>query len=258
MSSSVFNTNSYHKPTFTVIIQARMGSTRLPGKALLDLSGKPMLAHVIERSKAISGISSVVLATGSINENRALIDLANSMDIHAFSGSDENVLERFYKAAEVYGGDYIVRITGDNPFMDPEYATYSINTAKIHEPDLCSIINLPLGVAIEIIKRQALITAYENSDKQYQFEHVTPYIKENVNKFHIFREKISYQNPFHDLRLTVDEKKDYQLASIIYRALYQGSIFSLKQIIDYLSQNPDLIQINRDVHQKSMKETSQS
>ena len=143
------------KPAVTVIIQARMQSKRLPGKAMLDLAGKPVIAHVIERAKSIEHVDKVVLATGSAHENQQILDLASSMDIEAFSGSESNVLERYYMASEKYGGEYIVRITGDNPFTDVEYASMIVDIALESKFDLCALANMPLGTAVEVIKKDA-------------------------------------------------------------------------------------------------------
>lgn len=242
--------------TVTAIIQARLDSTRLPNKALLNLAGKPLLAHVIERSKQIIGIDRIILATGNLSTNLPLIQLAESMKIHYFSGSDDNVLERFYKASELFGGDFIVRITGDNPFIDPYYASLTVKNAIITNSDLYSLTDLPLGIAVEIIKKDALVNAYQNSTENYHFEHVTPYIKENPHLFKILRDKSGFINPFPSLRLTVDEENDYQFAKIIYNELNSNDIFSLQDILNYISNNPQIMNINKNVRQRKMTESS--
>jgi spore coat polysaccharide biosynthesis protein SpsF len=250
------NPPSVEKPIVTVIIQARMDSTRLPNKAMLDLAGKPLLAHVIERSKSIKGIHSVVLATGNSTRNSTIIDLAESMDIHTFCGSDDNVLDRYVKAAERFGGDYIVRVTGDNPFTDPLYASHTVQVAISKKADICSPTNLPLGTAVEIIKREALLQAHENSNKPYHFEHVTPYIKENQESFIVVRHDIQYINPFPGLRLTVDEQNDYRLANAIYSQLYKGYIFTLVDVLDLIGRNIHFLDLNKSIHQRTMTDSA--
>ena len=121
--------------TFTVIIQARIGSTRLPGKAMLSLKGKPLIAHVIERAKAIKGVATVVLATGNAVVNKPLIDLAHAMQIDAFSGSDDNVLDRFYRAHEQFGGDYVIRATGEGTADNIATAQGRLMAARAAELD---------------------------------------------------------------------------------------------------------------------------
>ncbi|MCP4130658.1 MAG: hypothetical protein GY754_06715, partial [bacterium] len=105
------------KPVVAAIIQARMGSTRLPGKSLLDLAGYPMLYHVIERTMAIEGVDNVVVATSIEPENKQLVELSDKMGVHSFVGSPENVLERYFFASIEFDCDYIIRVTGDNPFI---------------------------------------------------------------------------------------------------------------------------------------------
>jgi len=240
------------KRPVTAIIQARMESKRLPGKSMLPLAGKPLLHHVIQNTIAIEGISKVVLATSKAKENLPLIELAESLGIGIFVGSPDNVLERYYLASEQFGGDFIVRATGDNPFADPEYAAMAVAIAIESKADLCSISNIPLGTAVEVIKREALVEAFKNSDKPYQFEHVTPYIKKNNELFHIERHSVNFENPFENLRLTVDTPEDYELARILYENLYKDEPLHLKEIIEYLIANPDLNKINGLIQQRPM------
>ena len=238
------------------IIQARMNSSRLPGKSLLDLGGRPLLFHVIERAKAIEGVSHVVLATARGEENVPLINLAGECGIEVFIGSLNNVLERFYLASEEFPGEYVIRITGDNPFTDPEYASTALAISLESGADLCSISNLPLGTAVEIIKKESLDRAYRSGSRPYHFEHVTPYIKEHEDLFRIERHEISLDNPFKNLRLTVDTDDDYRLAKTIYDSLYAGAPFSLMQVIAFLVKNPGLADVNSSVRQRPMTHSS--
>lgn len=236
----------------TAIIQARMDSKRLPGKSMLDLAGKPLLAHVIDRTRMIEGVKTVVLATCIGKENMPIIKLAQSMGIEVFVGSVDNVLERYYLAAEEYGGSYIVRVTGDNPFTDPEYASTAVEIIQESGADLCSIPNLPLGCGVEIIKRDSLAQAYKMSEKPYQREHVTPYIKEHPELFRIERPTVNFKNPFPSLRLTVDIQADYDLAKTIYENLYNEKYFPLIDVISFLQKNPHLVNMNSDIKQRPM------
>ncbi len=236
----------------TAIIQARMQSTRLPQKSLLPLAGKPLLAHVIERAKAISTVNTVVLAIPDDSENDSLVTIAQQSHVAVFRGSMHNVLERFYMAYRRCGGSYIVRITADNPFTDAAYASIVIDTAIKLNADLCAAKNLPLGTGVEVIKAQALERAYTQSTQPHHFEHVTPYIKENPDTFAIHYFDVPLYNPFSKLRLTVDTQDDYTLAKHLYDALYTGTVFSLEDVIKYLEKNPALVSINATVQQKSM------
>ena len=111
---------------------------RLPEKAIMELAGKPMIHHIIENAKAIEAADKVVLATGPVEENKALIDIATSLGIEIFIGSENNVLERYYCASNEFGGDFIIRITADNPLIDHQYASMAVDIAKESDADLCS------------------------------------------------------------------------------------------------------------------------
>lgn len=237
------------KPMVTAIIQARMLSKRLPGKALMLLAGKPILYHVIERTKAIEHVDRVVLATGMGEENVPLIELASAMEIETYAGSPENVLERYYMASEKFGGEYIVRVTGDNPFTDVEYASMIVDIALEAKPDLCALNNLPLGTAVEVIKKEALDQAYEMSNESYHFEHVTPFIKEHPELFSIERPPAKIKKVAGKIRLTVDTPEDYELAGILYNNLYNGVPFPLSEILDYVKEHPEIIKINSRIKQ---------
>lgn len=233
-----------------------MNSNRLPGKALLDLAGKPLLYHVFERILSIRGLDRAVLATCGGAENDPIIRLAGSMGIPVFIGSEDNVLERFFLAAEQFGGDYIMRVTGDNPFTDPGFAEKTIEFTLSTRADLCYFTNLPLGTGVGMSSRSALSEAYRLSTTPYQSEHVTPYIKEHPEKFHIEIRDIELLNPFPKLRLTVDTAEDYRLARILYEKLYRGSPFSIYDTIVFLEKNPGLVEINSNIKQRPMTHSS--
>ncbi|HDP79801.1 MAG TPA: acylneuraminate cytidylyltransferase [Spirochaetes bacterium] len=241
------------KPPVTAIIQARMQSKRLPRKSLMDLGGRPLLSHVIERARAIEGVDRVVVATCDGEENLGIIELAREMNTGVFVGSHDDVLERYCFAAREFGGDYIVRVTGDNPFTDPEYASMAVEIALEARTDLCVIPNLPLGAAVEVIKREALEEACRHGEKPYHREHVTPYIKEHPELFHIEKPAVSFKNPYPEMRLTVDTPEDYEFAQALYRELYRGEIFSLSDVVEYLKKNPGLMDINKQVEQRTMR-----
>jgi len=236
----------------SAIIQARMQSTRLPGKSVLPLAGKPLLYHVIKRAQAIQHITNVVVAIPDDEENNQLADIAQQCNANVFRGPLQNVLERYYLAYKQYNGSYIVRITADNPFTDSYFASVAVEEAIRTHADLCAIKNLPLGTGVEVIASTALEAAYMHSTKPYHFEHVTPYIKENPDIFKLHYFDVAFTNPFPKLRLTVDTQQDYTLASAIYDALYKGSVFTLGDVIAFLEKNPQLVEINASIQQKPM------
>lgn len=238
------------------VIQARVSSTRLSSKALLELAGKPMIVHVIERARAIEGVDSVILATGSGNSNSPLVKIAEQCGITSFCGSEDNVLERFCKAVEKTTCDYIIRITGDNPLTDHVSASEALGHAYCLNADHCSVSGIPLGTGIEIVKYSALLRAFTESSKPYHFEHVTPYIKEHPELFSILKYDSPLENPFPDLRLTVDTAEDFELMKLIYGSLYHGKPILLGEVISFIKNNPEIRNINRHVEQRSMTHSS--
>ena len=237
------------KSKATAIIQARMNSKRLPGKAILDLAGKPVLTHVIERAKAIEHVDKVVLATSAGPENQPLIDIALSMSIEAFTGSEHNVLKRFFDASEKFGGEYIVRITADNPFTDIDYASMILDIALESMTDLSAPANLPIGTAVEIIRKEALDESYKSGSEPYHLEHVTTYIKEHPELFSIEKMAVNIKGVPSNLRLTIDAPEDYELAKIIYDNLYENKPFPLSDVINFVNENPEILKINSNIKQ---------
>ncbi len=238
------------KPSVTAIIQARMQSKRLPGKTMLNLAGKPLLAHIIERTKKIEHVDKVVVATCDGDDNSQIIDLAESMGVESFVGSMENVLERFHLASQKFGGDFILRITADNPFIDVDYASMIVDIALDSGSDYYALSNLPLGAAIEVMKKETLEEAYKMSEKPYQQEHVTPFIKEHPELFSIERPKVDIKSKIDNIRLTVDTPEDYGFAKILYENLYKGESFPLSDVLNYIEENPDILLINNGVKQR--------
>ncbi len=238
------------------VIQARISSTRLPGKALKDLCGHPLIFHVIERAKKIRGIDQVTLATGERAENQPLLEIAESMGISHFTGSEDDVLSRFRESVKNINCDYVIRITGDNPFTDNYSASMALDYAIKENADHCYIAGIPIGTGVEIIKKTALEKAYKNGLKPHQREHVTPYIKENPQLFKLIKYTAEIENPFPDLRLTVDTDEDFALAELLYKVLYKGKPLTLTEVINYVKMNPSVKEINRDIKQRPLTHSS--
>jgi len=234
------------------VIQVRLNSTRLPSKALLPLCGIPMITHVIERAKAIEGISDIILATGRGAENDPLEDIAAESDIGIFRGSESDVLERYYLASSETDCDYVIRITGDNPLTDHESASSALKHAYKTGADHCTTSGIPLGTGVEVIKKTALQRAYNEGAEPHHREHVTPYIKEHPELFMIEKYISSLKNPFNDLRLTVDTSEDFELMNRIYNELYKGAPIRLEEVISLIRQYPELLMINSGVEQRPM------
>ncbi len=239
----------------TAIIQVRLQSTRLKKKALLPLGDRPLIYHVAERAKNIDGVSHVVLAAGEGADNSPLEEIAAELRIDFFEGSGDNVLERFHQVSKLYDSQYYVRITGDNPLTDYDLAGKALHYAQERGADHCFVSGIPVGTGVEIVSKGALDLAYEKSSENHHFEHVTPFIKENPQLFKM--EEYRVETPIVEkYRLTVDTAEDYELQVNIYDALYRGRPIPLGDVIEFLGKNPQLINLNSHVEQRSMKHSS--
>jgi spore coat polysaccharide biosynthesis protein SpsF len=205
-----------------IFLQARMGSSRLPGKTLKMLNNKPLISQVITRLSLINDCK-IVLLTSNTNKDDILEDWCNKNNILCFRGSEDNVLERYYLAAQHYKVDNILRATGDNPLVEPYFANellekhielkadYSSNKSEIGS-------NLPDGLGIEIFTFEALKISMEKSTQEHHFEHVNEYILENKNLFKIYKDcNAGGLVDNSQIRLTVDTPSDFAIVEKIFK-----------------------------------------
>ena len=231
------------------IIQARVGSTRLPWKVLMGIVGKPMLWHVIERVKKAKLVDEVVLATTSRKEDKPLLNLAKKSGIKSYAGSDEDVLDRYFQAATKFGADIIVRITADCPLIDPEIINkvikhfldggfdYVSNTLKLSYPD---------GLDVEVFSYGALKKAWDGANMASEREHVTPYIKKNPELFKIG--SMEHKQDLSGMRWCVDTEEDLKFVREVYKRLHRkGKIFYMQDILNLLEKHPELMEINKGI-----------
>jgi spore coat polysaccharide biosynthesis protein SpsF len=242
------------------IIQARTSSTRLPGKVLLELpygSGITVLQQVIRRLKQSKKIDTIVVATTEDKADDAIVDIASREGVSSFRGSKENVLERYYLAAKTFGLDTIVRITSDCPCIDASLVDATIGHYYAENADYSSISatrTFPHGLDNEVFSFAVLEMAYKNAAKDYEKEHVTPYIyKTNPDKF-----KISFLDApgglcRPDIRVTLDTEEDYVLLCAVFDYLYGvNQFFDAVKIVSLFDQKPWLALISRKVIQKKV------
>ncbi|MNW45222.1 3-deoxy-manno-octulosonate cytidylyltransferase [compost metagenome] len=239
----------------TAIIQARMGSTRLPGKVMKQLMDRTVLGHVITRCQAIPIISKVVVATTTLDEDQEICEEAMKYGVSVYRGSKDNVLSRYYEAATIEQSDVIVRITSDCPLIDPKISEDVINSFLHNDYDYVSsgLSNtFPRGLDTEVFTYKALQEAYNRATKEYEFEHVTPYIYQHRDKFKVATYKNSTDQS--QYRLTLDTEEDWELIFKIYNDVYTGNVFYWNDIFDLLVRKPELIKINAEVRQKLLGE----
>lgn len=236
------------------IIQARYGSTRLPGKVLLPLGGRSVLYHDIERVKQAERIEKIIIATSTHKQDDKIVKEAKSLGATYFRGSEQDVLARYYHAAKENKLDTIVRITSDCPLIDPFVVEQGISLFLEHETTIVtnattdvSKRTFPRGLDVEVFSFDTLEWAFQKAVKAYQREHVTPFIYESVKQVtHLFND-VDYSN----YRWTLDTREDYELITQIYDHLYKGyHNFYLSDIINLMEKYPELKLVNAHVEQK--------
>ncbi|NMB80490.1 MAG: acylneuraminate cytidylyltransferase [Ignavibacteria bacterium] len=237
-----------------VIVQARYGSTRLRGKILKNISGKPILWHVINRLSYSKMIDKIVVATTTGPEDDKTEQFCIDNDISYYRGDVNNVLSRYYETAKKFRADIIIRITSDCPLIDPVILDKMIEQfLSFTEPiDYFSNViqrTFPRGLDIEIFSFEALEKAFTEAKTDFDREHVTPYFYNNPGIFKIKNYQNDIDYSFH--RWTVDTEEDFRLIEEIYRSLYQpDKLFLFEETLNLFETNPDLIKINQHIKQK--------
>ena len=238
------------------IIQARMGSTRLPGKVLKEIGNKTMLGHVVTRTQQAEMIDQIVVATTTKPDDEAIVSTASELGVPAFRGSEPDVLDRYYRAAKQYEVGTVVRITADCPLTDPDVTDRALRTFKKQKPDYASTHlkrrTYPRGVGAEVMTFEALKEAWEKADESYEREHVTPYIYQHPDQFQLYHISSSHGDYSH-LRFTVDTSHDLAFVRGVHNRL-DNEFASWVEVIDLLEKNPNMIKINQHVEQKKLRE----
>lgn len=232
----------------TAIFQVRTGSTRLPGKVLIDIEDKPLLQHVIERVRRSKYIDDIILATTINPKDSAIINFAQKNRVKFYTGSEDDVLDRVYQCAKKFSSEIIVRITPDDPFKDPEVIDRGITYFCESMGTLDYVTNTlpptyPIGLDIEIFSFKALEKAWNEGKKPSEREHVTPYIWNHPELFRI--KNFKYENDLSNLHWTLDTEQDLRFTKEIYHRLYRKKPnFLMDDILYILKKEPELSRIN--------------
>lgn len=235
------------------IVQARMGSTRLPGKVLMDLGGRPMVVRVLERAARIAGVDEVVLATTDLPGDDALEAACTGWTV--VRGSADDVLARYRLAAERSRADVIVRLTADCPLLSPVVSSLVTGAflCDVHAADYVSntlVRSFPRGLDTEVFTRAALETSAAEAVDQAEREHVTPFIYRRQNRFRCH--PVAVQPNRAALRWTVDEPDDLRLVREMYAAFPGAAAFDYHHVIALLERHPELSAINQHIEQKKV------
>jgi len=231
----------------SAIIQARMSSTRLPGKVLMEVMGKPLLLYQLERVKKVSQIKQIIVATTVNKEDDPIAKLCKEKSILYFRGSEEDVLERYYLSASQFQADPVIRLTADCPLLDPDILNKLINTYKNNNYDYVHTgLTYAEGLDCEIFSFRVLKIAYEKARLESEREHALLYLHNHKSDFHIF----SMENSTDDskYRFTVDEPEDYEVVKILIENLYRKTeTFDYQQIKQFLDSHYEIFRLNSNI-----------
>ena len=234
--------------TTIAIIQARAGSTRLPGKIFLDIGGSPVLAHVVNRAKRIEGVDLVAIATSTADQDNAVADFADSHGFEVFRGSEQDVLSRYSAAATYFGATTVLRITGDCPLIDPAICSKVLTRFNTGRFDYVSNIKPPTypdGLDTEVFSYQALIRADGEAHLPSHREHVTPYFFKNPDMFSLAN--VEHTSNLSHLSWTLDDADDLAVMHELSKAL--GNRFGtadLEAILAVVRDHPAISALNAD------------
>jgi spore coat polysaccharide biosynthesis protein SpsF len=232
-----------------VIVQARMGSTRLPGKVLMMIAGEPMLAQQLKRIKQCLLVDEIVIATTTKPIDDPIVELARHEDVTYFRGSETDVLGRFLGAAHKACAEMIVRITADCPLIDPDVVDSVIDELSIHSMNCDYASNIlrrtyPHGLDVEAFWNDVLIRVHRIAHSQAAREHVTSFIYSERPDLFTCRSVEDTENNAH-LRWTVDTAEDMQLIRTLYEALdLTSNIAPYRDVVSFLKMHPELNEIN--------------
>jgi spore coat polysaccharide biosynthesis protein SpsF len=239
------------------VVQARTSSTRLPGKVLKELpmgSGVTVLEQVIRRLKQSKKLDEIVIATTEDEADNSIVEIARKEDVRYFRGSLDNVLERYYLAAQENHLDVIVRITSDCPCIDPGIIDTLVENHLENGADYTSnslIRTFPHGLDVEVVNFRVLETAHKDASESFEREHVTPYIYNRPKKFRINKFKAPKELTAPDIRITLDTEEDYCLLCAVFDYLHQDNeFFPASSIINLFKEKPWLKLINKKIIQK--------
>ncbi len=241
----------------TAVIQARMGSTRLPGKVLRSLCGQPVLWHIVRRMKKVRGLNDIVVATSTSIQDQAIIEFCNNNDIKWFAGSENDVLDRFVQAARSFDSDQVVRITADCPLIGPELVEQLIKLHIETDADITTHNQsglVPRGVSAAVVKANTLKDISQKELENYHREHVTIYIYEHPERYKIVHAPVPESYRRSNYRLTLDTEEDWRLVEAIYDKFYEPTkIIDLPEVITLLDNDAQLLAINSHIQQKEVR-----
>ena len=243
-----------------IIVQARMTSTRLPGKVMLPLAGEPMLSRLVERLARVQRTDGIVIATTTNDTDDTIASLCTTLGVPCYRGSELDVLSRYAQAARLQGAETVVRITSDCPLIDPVLIDQVIATFADGDADYVSNMlppTWPYGMAVEVFFANALYQADAEATLPAEREHVTPFIYRQPERYRLLNVASPVNLSHH--RWTVDTPEDYQVVRQLFESLYpMQPEFDLAQILRQIEVHPDWQAINQHITQRPVTHTQNS
>ena len=238
-----------------ILIAAKTGSTRLPDKILLEIKGQSVLAHLIDRMQLARSSQSVIVCTTTRPDDDVVVETAKQKGMKWFRGSEDDVMDRFIRAADIVGADVIVRVTADNILCDHHYLDRAVQYHLQQNADYTKVIGLPYGTASEVISLSALKKAHALAEDPGYSEYMTWYM-DNTDFFDVAELPAEQNSKRPNYRLTLDYPEDLELLTEIFERLYKKSkpLFSLEEVINLLDNHPELLRINARIKPKDMKD----
>ena len=240
-----------------LIIEARMGSSRLPGKTLVPILGRPMLERMIERLQRSQRMDEIVVATTTEPEDAAIEELTRRLGVGCFRGSSEDVLDRVLRAAQTYEADVIVETTGDCPVIDPAVVDRVVETFASGGYDFVSNVlewTYPRGLDVKVFPTRVLAEVAELTRDPADHEHVSLYIYEHPERYRLRNVAAPPDACRPDLRLTVDTEEDLALIRTIYESLYpRKPDFDIFDIVELLDAQRELVALNAEIEQRPVR-----
>jgi spore coat polysaccharide biosynthesis protein SpsF (cytidylyltransferase family) len=231
------------------IIQARMNSTRLPGKTLMEIGGEPLLGHLVRRARRVPHLQDVIIATTNNPADVAIVDFANRTGLRVHRGSETDVLDRFYQTAKRFGVSVILRITPDCPLLDPQVAGLVVDEYLRNKGECDYVSNVdpptfPDGLDAEVFTFATLERSWREAEKRSEREHVTPYMRSHPELFKL--RNVAHSEDLSSLRWTVDEPRDLEFVRRVIGHLGQQP-FDMNDVLSLLRSRPELGDLNRGI-----------
>ena len=245
------------KPRIIATIEARMTSSRLPGKVMKECLGKTMLAHMVDRVKRSKILDDIVIATTVNDTDDVLVKEAERLGVHSYRGSEDNVMSRVVEAAEFYQADIIVELTGDCPLLDP--ALIDVAVAEYFDSGVDYLSNLdidefdrglahPLGFAVQVFSSAILADAYRRTNDPLDFEHVSRPLYQTPERYSVKYMPTPDRQRGPDMSVTLDTPEDFQVISAVLESLLpEHPDFTIEDVVAFLSAHPEIRRINQDI-----------